>query len=423
MKYLLPALLFFYTAHGQARSSDLETTGDILQIGLPIATLTSSYLLDDDDTPENLRYTQFIKSFSYGLITTHFLKLTVNKRRPHGGDHRSFPSGHTFAAVSSASFIHSRFGYKYSIPAFILSGVVGYSRIHAKAHYADDVLAGAALAFLTNQYFTDPNRALNIGVSGSGVNLSIETSLDAPSAPRKNSFLDLSFLIGPTYFQHINFDTGDNATVQLSDFDQGQDHNFTSNIHLDWHLSDNHLISTILHPYEHFVSGSLTEDINCESNTFTAGTVLDVNWIQYDLDLDYLYRLPFNLSFFDLYVGAGLYTNYARWDVKAQQTNQKYSSDRLGFVGNVLGRARVRFSESFQSLVQLNWYNDSVSKYVKTRVGVDYQMNQRWSLIAQFQHYERTLTLTSFNKNKSHRRIVSQSSFNDISLGVKLAFL
>ncbi len=57
---------------------------------------------------------------------------------------RSFPSGHTAAAVAFAT------GVAHVIPAaglplHTLAVAVGYSRVHTGVHYPGDVLAGALL--------------------------------------------------------------------------------------------------------------------------------------------------------------------------------------------------------------------------------------------------------------------------------------
>ena len=59
-------------------------------------------------------------------------------------DSRSFPSGHTAAAVAFASGA----GYVLplaSAPLHVLAALVGYSRVHTGVHYPGDVIAGAVL--------------------------------------------------------------------------------------------------------------------------------------------------------------------------------------------------------------------------------------------------------------------------------------
>ncbi len=59
-------------------------------------------------------------------------------------DSRSFPSGHTAAAVAFASGAGSVLPLA-SVPLHALAALVGYSRVHTGVHYPGDVLAGAVL--------------------------------------------------------------------------------------------------------------------------------------------------------------------------------------------------------------------------------------------------------------------------------------
>jgi membrane-associated phospholipid phosphatase len=57
---------------------------------------------------------------------------------------RSFPSGHTAAAVAFASGA-GRVVPVASVPLHSLSALVGYSRVHTGVHYPGDVVAGALI--------------------------------------------------------------------------------------------------------------------------------------------------------------------------------------------------------------------------------------------------------------------------------------
>jgi membrane-associated phospholipid phosphatase len=59
-------------------------------------------------------------------------------------DSRSFPSGHTAAAVAFANGAGQALP-AVSLPLHLLAALVGYSRIHTGVHYPGDVLAGAVL--------------------------------------------------------------------------------------------------------------------------------------------------------------------------------------------------------------------------------------------------------------------------------------
>lgn len=105
--------------------------------------------------------TQFYKSFLTNLGVTWGLKYTINKKRPNGGS-LSFPSGHTSAAFQMAAFIHKRYGWEYSVPAYIGASFVGYSRVESDNHYIEDVLAGATIGVISSFYFTKPYKGITV---------------------------------------------------------------------------------------------------------------------------------------------------------------------------------------------------------------------------------------------------------------------
>lgn len=123
----------------------------MLLIALPAAAFTSTLLLKDK------RGTwQFTKSFFFNEAVTFGLKVALNKPRPfHNGDN-AFPSGHTSTTFQSASFIHRRYGFKYSIPAYALAGFTAFSRINAQKHDGYDILAGAVVGIGSTLLFTTP---------------------------------------------------------------------------------------------------------------------------------------------------------------------------------------------------------------------------------------------------------------------------
>jgi membrane-associated phospholipid phosphatase len=58
--------------------------------------------------------------------------------------------------------MRKRYGWIYGIPAYVAASFVGYSRVEEKAHYAHDVLAGAAIGILSSYLFTTPYKGWQI---------------------------------------------------------------------------------------------------------------------------------------------------------------------------------------------------------------------------------------------------------------------
>ena len=148
----------------RAASDPIQTAGDILQIAMPVAAYGSTIYRFDH--PESLQWDEtgsieYTESLGTTLGVTYALKYSVTERRPNGGS-QSFPSGHTSAAMSAAEFLRRRYGWEYGLPAYALAGFVGYSRVESQEHYPHDVLAGAAIGFISSFVFTRPYHGFRV---------------------------------------------------------------------------------------------------------------------------------------------------------------------------------------------------------------------------------------------------------------------
>ena len=144
-------ILYFFSSVSFGQKSNLEISGDVLQLALPATALTSTFFYQSDDKA----YLQFAKSYAVTVITVFSLKYIINKPRPNGGKY-GFPSGHTAAAFSGAAFLQKRYGWKAGIPAYLLAGFTGYTRIKANKHDIYDVLAGAGIGIINAYIFVKP---------------------------------------------------------------------------------------------------------------------------------------------------------------------------------------------------------------------------------------------------------------------------
>ncbi|MBS7786939.1 phosphatase PAP2 family protein [Flavobacterium sp. CYK-55] len=144
---------FCFLTPGKAQNRDITSAGDIIQIAIPAAALTSAFIYNDDGSKP---VRQFFLAYGSGFILQQSLKHIVLKPRPDGSNNYSFPSGHTTCAFTGAAFIQRRYGWKYGVPSYLLASFVGYSRIQAKKHDGWDVLAGATIGIGANYIFTKP---------------------------------------------------------------------------------------------------------------------------------------------------------------------------------------------------------------------------------------------------------------------------
>ena len=133
------------------RRKAVRTSGDIGAVLIPVAGLTAILINKDW---QGLKQGIFAGATTLGL--TYGLKYIIKKERPdHSNDH-SFPSMHSSVSFTAASFIQRRYGWKWGIPAYVVSTYVGWSRVYAKKHDWWDVAAGAAIGVGSSYLFTRP---------------------------------------------------------------------------------------------------------------------------------------------------------------------------------------------------------------------------------------------------------------------------
>ena len=150
-----------FISQSVGESENIEKTGDILQVLIPAIGLGSTILYEEDLNGTK----QFFKSLVTTQLITESLKIVTKKQRPNGECCKSFPSGHTSSAFMGAAFIHKRFGWEYSIPAYVGATFVGYSRVQAEKHFVEDVFAGAAVGILSSFYFTNPYKGFVLDIT------------------------------------------------------------------------------------------------------------------------------------------------------------------------------------------------------------------------------------------------------------------
>lgn len=163
---------FVSVVHAQNKSNT-EKAGDIIQVLIPATAYATAFLLGDDEGKN-----KFYMSFFTSLGVTYALKYAVNKPRQENNGNYSFPSGHTSAAFQGAAFIHKRYGFKYSIPAYIGASFVGWSRVEGESdkHDFTDVAAGALVGTLSSYYFTTPYKKLTVTPIASSNSLGVSIS-------------------------------------------------------------------------------------------------------------------------------------------------------------------------------------------------------------------------------------------------------
>lgn len=129
----------------------VKTSTDVILVALPVATL-AGVLINQDW--EGLKQGVFTGLTTVGA--TYILKAVVHEQRPDRSSWDSFPSGHTSATFATAGFLQRRYGWKFGVPAYVLSTYVAWGRCFARRHHVWDVVAGAAIGSAAAYIFTTP---------------------------------------------------------------------------------------------------------------------------------------------------------------------------------------------------------------------------------------------------------------------------
>lgn len=92
-------------------------------------------------------------------LITEGLKRIVRERRPDSNERTSFPSGHATAAFAIAT-MQASFHPNQAIFWGAGATAIAASRVKLRRHYTKDVVAGAAIGFLTARFELKQPRGL-----------------------------------------------------------------------------------------------------------------------------------------------------------------------------------------------------------------------------------------------------------------------
>jgi membrane-associated phospholipid phosphatase len=169
----------YVNQHPKRWSSITESLGCLGNTEYQIAALLALYDYSfQTENEELMKFTQLlIRTYTLTGLSTIAIKLIADTKRPSiqwmDGNY-GFPSAHSSTSFAIAATIDEYYGPKVGIPAYILAGLIGWSRIDEQDHDVSDVVFGAFLGYAIAksiagrelrgdsriQFFpwTDPNR-------------------------------------------------------------------------------------------------------------------------------------------------------------------------------------------------------------------------------------------------------------------------
>lgn len=151
VRVFIATLLLVSCLSVHAGDDGLRYTTDVLCL-LPDATALGVAFAKHDT--EGMK--QLGLSAATCLAVNYGLELCIRKDRPDGTGHHAFPSTHTAVAFNGSTFLMKRYGWKWGVPAYVVSSFVAWGRVHTDRHDWWDALGGAAIGAGSAFIFTRP---------------------------------------------------------------------------------------------------------------------------------------------------------------------------------------------------------------------------------------------------------------------------
>jgi len=126
--------------------------GEFVASPIVLGTLSGGLILGSLAT-DDIRFRSYAFTLSQGLIVagsmTAALKFALRRSRPDGSSRFSFPSGHAAGSFALATVSSHYYGAKAGVPLYALATLVGLSRVTSGKHFPSDVVAGAAIGYIS----------------------------------------------------------------------------------------------------------------------------------------------------------------------------------------------------------------------------------------------------------------------------------
>jgi hypothetical protein len=139
--------------HPQRWNDGTHILGKVGDPAYQIPVLLGAYawsLHQAEDEPHDLM-SSLVSAYTISGLATVGVKVIANTDRPSrtwNDGSFGFPSFHTSSTFAMAAVLDEYEGHWVGVPAFLVSGLVGWSRIDERDHDLSDVVFGAALGYV-----------------------------------------------------------------------------------------------------------------------------------------------------------------------------------------------------------------------------------------------------------------------------------
>ena len=397
----------------QAEESDLQSFGDAMQIVLPAVAGISTFFTNPEEGQmwDKEGTKQFAYAFGSSWTVTYVLKIAAGKMRPNGDNRTSFPSGHTMAAFSGASFIDARYGRWWGIPAYAAAVVTGYSRVESQWHYVDDVLAGGSIGMMGAWMFVTPQPGKiqlvpTVGAQGMGFAATINPGAEEDDEPWTvdERRTDYRFTFGPAdaVFNRVQSNTPGSTPFNLSDLEGVNNPTTTAGITLGVPVSKRGRVNFNYAPFEARDRGQFGYDVTFDGVLYTADQKVESAWRFYQVNAFYSHHFPLGSRFgFTGGLGLGSQQSYVALSDEDGGRPTKVEDDVVyGLVGLGLDYQiahRWNFSVALDGVIASKEWSDNVS------AELTWQANRHWDMALGYNYFSRMIDTDTLRNEVDYR--------------------
>ena len=382
--------------------------GDAMQYLLPLSAYAGTAIARDKEGA--IMYTKSL--VSQGVIIA-IGKEAASKFRPNGTSTKSFPSGHTGAAFSGASFLYTRYGKAYGIPAYVLAALTGASRVNADAHHVDDVLAGMSVALFSNWFWVSPHESRVVAypsVYNDKYYLNLKISED-PGKKKKADRKDrgkyrYSLYFGPADQRNniVRSPNNSNGTeFNLITFSERNDPTTTATVQFDAKLTEASSVRFLVEPFEARDIGQFSQPVNFAGSTFAPNTDTFSRYRLTDIRLLYNYNLLSQNNQWDFKIGGAL--SAQRTVVELATTDDPPSTygkvDDWAVLPLLNLEGAYNIGSNMALIAESNWISTSSDEHLDASLMFNYMFDRHWDAGIGYAEYKRrTDTSELFNSVK-----------------------
>jgi len=389
---------------GHASDQDIVDAGDALQYLLPASAYLGTIIAKDKEGA--IMYTKSL--VTQGVIVAAGKEI-AGKFRPNGDSTKSYPSGHTAAAFSGASFLYTRYGKVYGIPAYALAAFTGYSRVVADAHHVDDVLSGMSVGLFSNWFWVSPHESRVVAYP-SVYNDKYYLNLKVSEDPGKKKKADRSkrgkyryaLYFGPAD-QRTNVVKSPNDSsgteFNLINFSERNDPTTTANVVFDAKLNKTSELRFSIEPFEARDIGQFATPVNFAGSTFPANNDTYSRYRLTDIRMQYQYNL-LPESKWDLKVGASISAQRTVVELSTTEDTPAYYGkvDDWVFLPLLHLEGAYNMGTNMALIAEGNWISTSDNEHLDASLMFNYMFDRHWDAGIGYGEYKReTDTSDLFN--------------------------